>query len=75
MLHDGARAWDIELPSGVVVDLGPMAAFNPLATGVTIPHAGLGLVVPALLAALVLTFVPERLTLRMLSELRLIWSA
>ena len=47
----------------------------PLATGVTIPHAGLGLVVPALLAALVLTFVPERLTLRMLSELRLIWSA
>jgi hypothetical protein len=47
----------------------------PLATGLTIPHAGLGLVVPALLAALVLTFVPERLTLRMLSELRLIWSA
>ncbi len=45
-----------------------------LATGLTIPHAGLGLVVPALLAALVLTFVPERLTLRMLSELRLIWS-
>jgi len=47
----------------------------PLATGVTIPHAGLGLVVLALLAALVLTFVPERLTLRMLNELRLIWSA
>src|SRR4051812_35132694 len=47
----------------------------PLATGITIPHAGLGLVVPALLAALVLTFVPERLTLRMLNELRLIWSA
>jgi hypothetical protein len=32
-------------------------------------------VVLALLAALVLTFVPERLTLRMLNELRLIWSA
>jgi hypothetical protein len=47
----------------------------PLATGVTIPHSGLGLVVPALLATLVLTFVPERLTLRMLNELRLIWSA
>jgi hypothetical protein len=47
----------------------------PLATGVTIPHAGLGLVMPALLAAVMLTFVPERLTLRMLSELRLIWSA
>jgi hypothetical protein len=46
----------------------------PLATGITIPHDGLGLVVPALMAALLLTFVPERLTLRMLSELRLIWS-
>src|SRR5436190_23926260 len=30
----------------------------PLATGITIPQAGLGLVGPALLAALVLTFVP-----------------
>jgi len=47
----------------------------PLATGITIPHEGIGLVAPALLAALVLTFVPERLTLRMLNELRLIWSA
>jgi hypothetical protein len=47
----------------------------PLATGLTIPRNGLGLVVPALVAALVLTFVPERLALRMLSELRLIWSA
>ena len=47
----------------------------PLATGVTIPREGLGLIVPALLAALILTFVPERLTLRMLGELRLIWSA
>jgi hypothetical protein len=47
----------------------------PLATGIMIPRTGLGLIVPALLAALVLTFVPERLTLRMLNELRLIWSA
>ena len=47
----------------------------PLATGLTIPREGIGLVLPAQLAALVLTFVPERLTLRMLSELRLIWSA
>jgi hypothetical protein len=47
----------------------------PLATGISIPHDGLGLVVPALLAALLLAFVPERLTLRMLSELRMIWSA
>jgi hypothetical protein len=47
----------------------------PLATGLSIPHNGLGLVVPALVAALILTFVPERLALRMLSELRLIWSA
>src|SRR5207247_1031971 len=24
VLHDGTRAWDIEMPSGLVVDLGPM---------------------------------------------------
>jgi hypothetical protein len=28
VLHDSARVWDIELPSGIVVDLGPMPVFN-----------------------------------------------
>ncbi|HEY3230838.1 MAG TPA: hypothetical protein VGJ87_16555 [Roseiflexaceae bacterium] len=45
----------------------------PLATGITIPRDGLWLVLPALLAAVVLTFVPERLALRMLRELGAIW--
>ena len=45
----------------------------PLATGITLPRDGLWLVVPALLAAVVLTFVPERLALRMLRELGAIW--
>jgi hypothetical protein len=47
----------------------------PLATGIHIPSSGPWLVVPALLAALILTFVPERLALRMLREVRTIWSA
>jgi hypothetical protein len=49
--------------------------FLPLGTGYVIPHSGGGLIVPALLCSIALTFVPERIALWALRELGAIWRA
>lgn len=45
----------------------------PLAAGITLPKTGSGLIVPAVIVSVLLTFIPERLALWALRELRLIW--
>ena len=47
--------------------------FIPIGTGYALPHEGAGLLVPAVLFSLVLTFAPERLAVWSLRELRAIW--
>jgi hypothetical protein len=47
--------------------------FIPLGTGYTLPQDGPGLLIPAVILSLVLTFAPERLALWSISELRAIW--
>jgi hypothetical protein len=47
--------------------------FIPIGTGYALPQEGAGLLVPAIIFSLVLTFAPERMALWSLRELRAIW--
>jgi len=49
--------------------------FLPLGTGYAVPRSRAGLIVPALLCSVALTFVPERIALWALHELIAIWRA